>query len=181
MRFRLIKFLIIFSYLITLNSCLLIEVKTVEFKLNFSFGYSFNTETKKDNALLLYQYNFLDDYLSSKISSDKYLLAGDKLTLKYIGDLYIQESFPGKIILKGNLISYSFSYANVISLSKNDFIYNQKNELIAFKNYELNTEFIINDNELLTYISLNEYNKDSLYASISEENIIVGLYFNKPR
>ena len=86
------------------------KINTVTWQFTYDYGFHHT-----DVVTLLVDYGYLrGDFEWIVIPND--IVAGDTITINYTGDYIIQETYPGKIMLDGEVISYSFSYANVIAM-----------------------------------------------------------------
>ncbi len=113
----------------------------------FTYDYGFHSE----EATLLVNYGYLQgDFNWIRIPND--IVAGDAITINYTGDYIVQETYPGSMILNGEVISYSFTYANVIPMATE----NLTGEIDAPNNY------VILDRSG-RYTTLDKYEGDTVY------------------
>ncbi len=128
------------------------------------YTYVFNHIYDNDGvpyAILLTDYNYLSSSFGN-IVAPKDITAGDTISIVHTGSIVTQETYPGKSFLKdGEVISYSFNYAEVIHLAGNDFsVENVKN------NYSCKYYVILDRSG--RYIPLDNYTGNELYLVVDE-------------
>ena len=96
---RAIQFLIavLFSLCFCLSGCQLFQ-KSATFTVGYDYGFH-----RQGEATLLFSGStpFFDPAEYGLTP----LLAGEELTLSYTGELYVQESYPSQVVLKGKILS----------------------------------------------------------------------------
>ena len=117
----------------------------------FTYDYGFHSE----EATLLVNYGYLQgDFNWIRIPND--IVAGDAITINYTGDYIVQETYPSSIILNGEVISYSFTYANVIPMATE----NLTEEMLL--EYDAPNNYVILDRSG-KYTTLDKYEGDRVY------------------
>ena len=125
------------------------KTNTVTWK--FTYDYGFHHE---DIVTLLVDYGYLrGDFERIVIQND--IVAGDTITINYKGSYIVEEKYPSNIDLNGEVISYSFSYAEVISVSIERIA-----EMIL--DYDAPNNYIILDRSG-KYTTLDKYKGDTVY------------------
>lgn len=136
------------------------DIQRSTWQLNFIYSHEL-TSSGEPLASLLVDDCYLGGDFDIEFPDD--ITAGDTITVEYIGIINEQESYPGRKILDGRVISYSFNYADVTHLSGEEFsIENIKN------NYEYKKARVILDREG-RYVSLNEYTGNEIYLVTDQE------------
>ena len=131
------------------------KTHTATWQFDYTYWYVSETTTGEPLATLLVNDGFLGIGFD-EIVIPKDITAGDTITIEYTGDIEIAESFPAHIYLQdGEVISYSFSYAEVISKSI---------EIIAeaILDYDAPNNYVILDRSG-KYTTLDEYKGDTVY------------------
>ncbi len=125
------------------------KTNTVTWK--FTYDYGFHHE---DIVTLLVDYGYLrGDFERIVIPND--IVAGDTITINYKGSYIVEEKYPSNIDLNGEVISYSFSYAEVISVSIERIA-----EMIL--DYDAPNNYVILDRSG-KYTTLDKYKGDTVY------------------
>ena len=89
------------------------KINTVTWQFDYAYWDSSETLTGESNTKLLVDGGILGgDFDGIVIPKD--ITAGDTITINYTGSYTILETYPSYISLNGEVISYSFSYTNVI-------------------------------------------------------------------
>ena len=150
------KALLLLPLTLSLYSCSSIEEITLEAK------YVFNHAFDKDNnpiAVLLFDEAYLSSSLNIEYDSTS-LIGGDRLNIKFIGELYYQETYPATLVLDGKLVSYSISNTYYIKLPSS-----------SIRETYQEIKYIITDKEG-HYISIDSYGGEEVYATFSKEKEI---------
>ena len=182
-----LSFILILS-IVFLTSCENINSEPVEISMKMVYHYGFFDEFIDNSyqASLLYDYNSINFEIDAP---EKQLIAGDVVNLKYRGSIICQESFPGRMFLeKGSkILSTTYYYTTVVEIASFDIIRNDDGQIISLKNYIVENNFVILDNEL-NFIELEKYTGTTLFASFKLdqnkeviENQIAALYAYNPR
>ena len=136
------------------------DIQRSTWQLNFIYSHELSA-IGEPLASLLVDDCYLGGDFDIEFPDD--ITAGDTITVEYVGTISVQESYPGRMILDGEVLSYSFNYADVIHLSGEEFsIENIKN------NYEYKKARVIIDREG-RYVSLNEYTGNEIYLVTDQE------------
>ena len=150
------KALLLLPLTLSLYSCSSIEEITLEAK------YVFNHAFDKDNnpiAVLLFDEAYLSSSLNIEYDSTS-IIGGDRLNIKYIGELYYQETYPATLVLDGELVSYSISNTYYTKLPSSS---------IREMHKEIN--YVITDKEG-HYTSIDSYEGEEVYATFSKDKEI---------
>ncbi len=126
--------------------------KTHTATYQFTYDYGFHRENLV--TLLVDGGKLRGDFESIVIPKD--IVAGDIITIEYTGNVTIEETYPSHIGLNGEVISYSFSYANVIPVS----IENLTGEMLL--DYYAPNNYVILDRSG-RYTTLDKYEGDTVY------------------
>ncbi|MBQ7353526.1 MAG: hypothetical protein IJW54_05960 [Clostridia bacterium] len=140
---------------------------TSRLQLTYVHGHSWNNEIPYAKLL------FDDNYLSSGfgiIDVPKDITAGDIINIVHTGYIRTAETYPGQsYLVDGEVISYSFTHANVIHLEGEDFsIENVKNSY----SHKTHRSYVILDRSG-RYISLDKYVGDEIYLVVDTERSCV--------
>ena len=149
------KALMLLPLTLSLYSCSSIEEIELEAK------YVFNHAVDKDNnpiAVLLFGEAYFSSSLNIEYDSTS-IIGGDRLNIKYKGELYYQETYPATLVLDGELVSYSISKTYYTKLPSSS---------IREMHKEIN--YVITDKEG-HYISIDSY-EEEVYATFSKEKEI---------
>ena len=150
------KALLLLPLTLSLYSCSSIEEITLEAK------YVFNHAVDKDNnpiAVLLFDEAYLSSSLNIEYDSTS-IIGGDRLNIKYKGELYYQETYPATLVLDGELVSYSISNTYYTKLPSSS---------IREMHKEIN--YVITDKEG-HYTSIDSYEGEEVYATFSKDKEI---------
>ena len=150
------KAILLLPLTLSLYSCSSIEEITLEAK------YVFNHAFDKDNkpiAVLLFDEAYLSSSLNIKYDSTS-IIGGDRLNIKYKGELYYQETYPATLVLDGELVSYSISNTYYTKLPSSS---------IREMHKEIN--YVITDKEG-HYTSIDSYEGEEVYATFSKDKEI---------
>lgn len=118
------------------------------------FNYSYDVPVSNVATLLCGSSYFGRGFESIIIPDD--IVAGDLIKITYKGEMYTQESYPGTHVLNGEIVSYSFTYANVFPVSKENLTEAMLEE------YSLQNNYVILD-RTGKYTTLEEYTGDKVY------------------
>lgn len=131
-------------------------------KLQFNYDYGFHIENKL--TLLVDSSHLGRGFESIEIPDD--IVAGDIINIVHTGSIVTLESYPGKSYLEnGEVISYSFSYSDVIHLEGEEFELTMPNiELV----YDFSNPYVILDRNG-KFVALDEYEGDELYLVYNQE------------
>ena len=141
------------------------EVKTYTF--NASFNYRHIMKDDEFIASLLFDNAVFKDGFESLKAPSFNLVAGDRLTIKYTGELLTNMSSPGQTyIYNGELKEYSYWETFIITESSIS-----SKELK--EKYILHTEYIIVDNTY-HYMNIDEYEGTTFYLSVDNSYCQVG-------
>lgn len=134
--------------------------------IEFKYVYHHRTDptTKDYLATLLCGGSYLRDGFEN-VEIPKDIIAGDKIHIRYIGEMYTELSEPGKTYLhNGKIISYGFSFAEVLHVSKVENILSEvKSE------YDLLSDYVILDTDG-RYTKLDSYNGNELYLVVKQDD-----------
>ena len=150
------KALLLLPLTLSLYSCSSIEEITLEAK------YVFNHAFDKDNnpiAVLLFDEAYLSSSLNIKYDSTS-IIGGDRLNIKFIGELYYQLTYPATLVLDGELISYNISNTYYTKLPSS-----------SIREIHKEINYVITDKEG-HYISIDSYEGEEVYATFSKEKEI---------
>ena len=150
------KALLLLPLTLSLYSCSSIEEITLEAK------YVFNHAFDKDNnpiAVLLFDEAYFSSSLNIEYDSSS-IIGGDRLNIKYKGELYYQETYPATLVLDGELVSYSISNTYYTKLPSSS---------IREMHKEIN--YVITDKEG-HYTSIDSYEGEEVYATFSKDKEI---------
>ena len=127
------------------------ETHTVTLPFNYSYDVPIS-----DVATLLCGGSYFGRGFESIIIPDD-IVAGDLIKITYKGEMYTQESYPGTHVLNGEIVSYSFTYADVFPVSKENLT-----EAMLEEYYSLQNNYVILD-RTGKYTTLEEYTGDKVY------------------
>lgn len=131
------------------------KINTVTWQFNYTYWHEIETTTGEPSATLLVNDGFLGRGFNEIVIPED-ITAGDTITIEYTGYIEIAESFPARIYLQdGEVISYSFSYAEVISYS-----IERISEMIL--DYDAPNNYVILDRSG-KYTTLDEYKGEIVY------------------
>ncbi|MDY4828958.1 MAG: hypothetical protein SO187_04680 [Bacilli bacterium] len=150
------KAILLLPLILSLYSCSSIEEITLEAK------YVFNHAFDKDNnpiAVLLFDEAYLSSSLNIKYDSTS-IIGGDRLNIKFIGELYYQETYPATLVLDGELVSYSISNTYYTKLPSS-----------SIREIHKELKYVITDKEG-HYISIDSYEGEEVYATFSKDKEI---------
>lgn len=160
------NFLITISLIFSLGLCSCSDTKNVSFSINFIFEHVYSPD--KGNYLAMQLFN--NNYLSSgfeEVEVPNDLIAGDILNIEYTGEIFALESFPGHLILDGDIISYNFEKTDIFGIHSDDSYIS----VDSLKNkYILDNDYVIL-NESMEYISLDEFEGYDLYLSVNKSKL----------
>ena len=138
--------------------------KTATLKFNYSYLSVEEATSGEPFAELLLNNGILHSAFGIEIPDER--TAGDTVTITYTGKITILESFPATICLEyGEVKSYSFSYAQVIPIAKEDLINDMHTE------YNLLNDYVILD-RAGKYTTLESYTGEVLYLVENNLNVI---------
>ena len=126
------------------------KINTLTWQFNYDYGFHI-----EDSVTLLVNYGHLSDDFG-QITIPKDIVAGDTITINYTGSYTILESYPSSIGLSGEVISYSFSYSNVISM----FTENLTEEMLL--EYDAPNNYVILDRSG-RFTTLDKYEGEMVY------------------
>ncbi|MDY5455160.1 MAG: hypothetical protein SPG56_01115 [Bacilli bacterium] len=150
------KAILLLPLTLSLYSCSSIEEITLEAK------YVFNHAFDKDNkpiAVLLFGEAYFSSSLNIEYDSTS-IIGGDRLNIKYIGDLYYQETYPATLVIDGKVVSYSISNT-----------YYTKLHTSSIREIYKEIEYVITDKEG-HYTSIDSYEGEEVYATFSKDKEI---------
>ena len=150
------KAILLLPLTLSLYSCSSIE--EIELEAKYVFNHAFD----KDNnpiAVLLFGEAYLSSSLNIEYDSTS-IIGGDRLNIKYKGELYYQETYPATLVLDGKLVSYSISNTYYTKLPSSSI-----REIYQGINY------VITDKEG-HYISIDSYEGEEVYATFSKDKEI---------
>lgn len=150
------KAILLLPLILSLYSCSSIEEITLEAK------YVFNHAFDKDNnpiAVLLFDEAYFSSSLNIKYDSTS-IIGGDRLNIKFIGELYYQVTYPATLVLDGELVSYNISNTYYTKLPTSS---------IREMHKEIN--YVITDKEG-HYTSIDSYEGEEVYATFSKDKEI---------
>lgn len=125
--------------------------------------WKFNYDYEGSSVRLLVGFSILSSGFENVVIPDS-IVAGDTITIEYTGKWETEESYPGRTSLYGELISYSFSYANVICLmGEQATTENLKAE------YDFKQEYVILNREG-EYVLFDEYEGNEIYLVLEQQN-----------
>ena len=125
--------------------------------------WKFNYDYEGSSVRLLVGFSILSSGFENVVIPDS-IVAGDTITIEYTGKRVTEESYPGRTSLYGELISYSFSYANVICLmGEQATTENLKAE------YDFKHEYVILNREG-EYVLFDEYEGNEIYLVLEQQN-----------
>lgn len=114
------------------------KVNAVTWQFDYAYWDSSETLTGESNTELLVDGGILGgDFDGIVIPKD--ITAGDTITINYTGSYTVLETYPSHISLNGEVISYSFSYTNVIPV----FTENLTEEMLL--EYDVTNNYVILD------------------------------------
>ena len=133
-------------------------VNTETWKFNYDYGFH-----QEGTVTLLVDYSKLFGGFENVVIPDN-IVAGDTITIEYTGKWETAESYPGSTYLYGEVISYSFSYANVICLKGEE----ASPEKIRSE-YNIKHNYVILNREG-EFILLDDYKGDEIYLVLEQQN-----------
>lgn len=136
------------------------DLPTISFSFTYDYGFHKQDENGEPIASLLVDGGYLrGGFEGIEIPDD--IVAGDVITIKYTGgEIITQETYPSHTYLyDGEVISYSFDYADVIYYD-NMSLKQQKNNLNQI--YDFEDSYVIL-NKTGKFVSLDEYEGEELY------------------
>ena len=154
--------------IITMSSCdtILTQNKKTSLDLEIVYFYGFFEDFIENDyvARMLYDYNEISFNIKSP---DKFLIPGDIFHLETRGNIFCEESFPGRLVLDSYSIlnKQEYYYTKVVEIKEEDIIRDSNGYILDVKNFTKDEEFIILDNDL-SFIELSKYNGEKLYASL---------------
>ena len=125
--------------------------------------WKFNYDYEGSSVRLLVGFSELSSGFENVVIPDS-IVAGDTITIRYTGKWVTEESYPGRTSLYGELISYSFSYANVICLMGEQ----ATTENLKAK-YDFKHEYVILNREG-EYVLFDEYEGNEIYLVLEQQN-----------
>ena len=150
------KAILLLPLTLSLYSCS--SIKEIELEAKYVFNHAFD----KDNnpiAVLLFDEAYLSSSLNIEYDSTS-IIGGDRLNIKFIGELFYQETYPATLVLDGELVSYSISNTYYTKLPSSS---------IREMHKEIN--YVITDKEG-HYISIDSYEGEEVYATFSKDKEI---------
>lgn len=138
------------------------ENKTLYLNANYIYNHLILHKESKEIpvAALMFNNSNLGKGLES-VEKPMGIIAGDCLKLTYTGNYYIQESYPGTIVLEGRVKSYEFFKTDVEFTRVTDGYITESN----FTNYVLESTNVI-INKSLEFEDLNDLQLKEVYYSI---------------
>ena len=141
------------------------KTNTVTWQFDYTYWHESETTTGEPLATLLVNDGFLGSGFD-EIVIPKDITAGDTITIEYTGDIEIAESFPAHIYLQdGEVISYSFSYAEVTHLKGSDFSIEKIKDCYDYKN-----AYVILDRSG-RFVKLDEYTGTEIYLVTDQKEL----------
>jgi hypothetical protein len=149
---RIIITTILLMSIFGMASCSNYGQKTMYLSANYVYGHSTISSASGDVpvASLMFDSSSLGKGFEDVEVPPK-TIAGDCLEIKYTGELITPETYPGKIVLNGELKSYVFHKASVCSVHVDDGCVTKK----SFSDYLLGDDNIIL-NDQYEYININD-------------------------
>ncbi|MBE6674636.1 MAG: hypothetical protein E7596_05980 [Ruminococcaceae bacterium] len=139
------------------------DINTSRLPVTYAYGCSWSDDIPY--AVLLFD----DSYLSGgfgTINVPEDITAGDILNIVHTGYILTQETYPGSsFLIDGEVLSYSFTYADVIHLEGEDFSIERIKNDYLHRNY---MPYVILDRSG-RYISLDQYIGDEIYLVVDTE------------
>ena len=131
------------------------KVNAVTWQFDYAYWDSSETLTGESNTKLLVDGGILGgDFDGIVIPKD--ITAGDTITINYTGSYTVLETYPSHISLNGEVISYSFSYTNVIPV----FTENLTEEMLL--EYDAPNNYVILDRGG-RFTTLDKYEGETVY------------------
>ena len=131
------------------------KINTVTWQFDYAYWDYYETLTGETNTELLVDGGILGgDFDGIVIPKD--ITAGDTITINYTGSYTVLETYPSHIGLNGEVISYSFSYTNVIPI----FAENLTEEMLL--EYDAPNNYVILDRGG-RFTTLDKYEGETVY------------------
>ena len=154
--------------LLSLSSCKNEMSQFATFYVNYDYGGVLCSSEGEPKITVLYNssyFNFdLNDY---EIPNN--LVPGDSITIEYTGDLYTLTSYPGQIVLNGDLLDLKIEYTKIVEIEETNIIKDQEGNIESLYSYTYYDNYVVLD-ENLNYIELSKYQGDTLYGSYNPIN-----------
>ncbi|MBQ3589162.1 MAG: hypothetical protein II980_01805, partial [Clostridia bacterium] len=157
-----------------------INENEIKFEADFVYNHTNN------KVSLLFGHTHLKSGFENIAFPDN-IIAGDILYVEHSGEIIIQETYPSQtFIVDGELLSYRFSYANVVRINKEDLDIDKLKSkyILPYKQNVINQnleyvsleEYISNESNTVLYLTIKQE-----YTDIEEKPQIVGMYSCNPR
>lgn len=157
-----------------------INENEIKFEADFVYNHTNN------KVSLLFGHTYLKSGFENIAFPDN-IIAGDILYIEHSGEIIIQETYPSQtFIVDGKLLSYRFSYADVIRINKEDLDIDKLKSkyILPYKQNVINQnleyvsleEYISNESNTVLYLTIKQE-----YTDIEEKPQIVGMYSCNPR
>ena len=140
------------------------ETNIVTWQFNYTYWHETETATGEPSATLLVNDGFLGSGFNEIVIPED-LTAGDTITIEYTGYIEIAESFPARIYLQdGEVISYYFSYSNVVPM------YTEYVTEELLLEYDAPNNYVILDRSG-KYTTLDKYESETVYLVEDQRTI----------
>lgn len=157
-----------------------INENETKFEADFVYNHTNN------KVSLLFGHTYLKSGFENIVFPEN-IIAGDILYVEHSGEIIIQETYPSQtFIVDGKLLSYRFSYADVIRINKEDLDIDKLKSkyILPYKQNVINQnleyvsleEYISNESNTVLYLTIKQE-----YTDIEEKPQIVGMYSCNPR
>ena len=157
-----------------------INENEIKFEADFVYNHTNN------KVSLLFGHTYLKSGFENIVFPNN-IIAGDILYVEHSGEIIIQETYPSQtFIVDGELLSYRFSYANVVRINKEDLDIDKLKSkyILPYKQNVINQnleyvsleEYISNESNTVLYLTIKQE-----YTDIEEKPQIVGMYSCNPR
>ncbi len=139
------------------------KVNTVTWQFDYAYWDSNETLTGESNTQLLVDGGILGGGFDG-IVIPKDITAGDTITISYTGSYTVLETYPSSISLSGEVISYSFSYTNIVPI----FTENLTEEMLL--EYNAPNNYVILDRGG-RFTTIDKYEEEKVYLVEDQRTI----------
>jgi len=151
------KKMLLLVFLLSLSSCSEEKSRFATFVVNYDYNMN-------SSITILFNSSYFTFDLGKFTIPDN-LIPGDSITIEYTGELYTLTSYPGQIVLNGELLDLEINYTTTIKIEDEKIIKNELGTIETLNSYSNYDEFVILDSDL-NYIELSKYEGNILYGSI---------------
>ena len=150
------------------------KTNTITWQFDYTYWHEAETTTGEPSATLLVNDGFLGSGFNEIVIPED-ITAGDTITIEYTGYIEIAESFPARIYLQdGEIISYSFSYSNVVPM------YTEYVTEELLLEYDAPNNYVILDRSG-KYTTLDKYEGETVYLVEDQPFYVACMLAYNPR